>query len=121
MKLAMKPILDKPHFVLLAGLHGNDFSQPEVGLQLAERLLQGYDTNADLQWIVDNIELDLILLANPDGRQVAEGQAATILNPMMSHSLRTRTMSIWKRIFVFRLKDPLKDAVPSHLNLKPRQ
>jgi len=68
--------LDKPHFILLAGLHGNDFSQPEVALQLAERLLQGYDTDADLQWIVDNIELDLILLANPDGRQVAEAQAA---------------------------------------------
>jgi len=68
--------IDKPHFILLAGLHGNDFSQPEVALTLAEMLLQGYDTNADLQWIVDNIELDLILLANPDGRQVAEGQAA---------------------------------------------
>ena len=70
--------LDKPHFVLLAGLHGNDFSQPEVALQLAETLLQGYDTDADLQWIVDNVELDLILLANPDGRQVAEGQAAIL-------------------------------------------
>lgn len=75
LKIGNEAILDKPHFVLLAGLHGNDFSQPEVALQLAERLLQGYDTNADLQWIVDNIELDLILLANPDGRQVAEGQA----------------------------------------------
>ena len=67
----------KPHFILLAGLHGNDFSQPELGLQLAEKLLKGYDTEADIQWIVDNVEIDLILLANPDGRQVAEGQAAT--------------------------------------------
>ncbi len=63
---------DKPHFILLTGLHGNDFSQPELGLQLAETLLEGYETNADLRWIVDNVELDLILLANPDGRHVAE-------------------------------------------------
>ncbi len=65
----------KPHFILLAGLHGNDFSQPELGLQLAETLLEGYETDADLRWIVDNVELDLILLSNPDGRHVAEGQA----------------------------------------------
>jgi hypothetical protein len=68
---------DKPHFVLLAGLHGNDFSQPEVGLQFAESLLEGYETDADLHWIVDNIEVDLILLANPDGRLEAEAKAAT--------------------------------------------
>jgi carboxypeptidase T len=66
---------DKPHFILLAGLHGNDFSQPEVGLQLAETLLAGYETNADLRWIVENVEIDLILLANPDGRMEAETQA----------------------------------------------
>jgi carboxypeptidase T len=66
---------NKPHFILLAGLHGNDFSQPEVGLQLAETLLAGYETNADLRWIVDNVEIDLILLANPDGRMKAEVQA----------------------------------------------
>jgi hypothetical protein len=65
----------KPHFILLAGLHGNDFSQPEVGLQLAETLLAGYEKNADLRWIVDNVEIDLILLANPDGRMEAETQA----------------------------------------------
>lgn len=66
---------NKPHFILLTGLHSNDFSQPELGLQFAEKLLEGYETDADLRWIVDNIEIDLILLANPDGRQVAEGQA----------------------------------------------
>ena len=71
----------KPHFILLAGLHGNDFSQPELGLQLAEKLLEGYGTDADLQWIVDNVELDLILLANPDGRLGAEAQALTYSDP----------------------------------------
>jgi hypothetical protein len=72
---------NKPHFILLAGLHGNDFSQPELGLQLAETLLEGYETDADLRWIVDNVEIDLILLVNPDGRIEAEGQAAIFSDP----------------------------------------
>jgi len=76
LEIGNEAILDKPHFVLLAGLHGNDFSQPELGLQLAETLLEGYDEDADIQWIVDNVEIDLILLVNPDGRMKAEVQAA---------------------------------------------
>ena len=75
LEIGNEAILDKPHFILLAGLHGNDFSQPELGLQFAETLLEGYDEDADLQWIVDNIEINLILLANPDGRLEAETQA----------------------------------------------
>ena len=74
-EIGNKDNLNKPHFVLLTGLHGNDFSQPEIGLRLAETLLEGYETDADLRWIVDNVEIDLILLANPDGRLEAEFQA----------------------------------------------
>lgn len=75
-EIGNKANTNKPHFILLTGLHGNDFSQPEIGLRFAETLLEGYNTNADIRWIVDNIEVDLILLANPDGRQIAEEQAA---------------------------------------------
>ena len=75
LEIGNEAIVDKPHFILLTGLHGNDFSQPELGLQFAEKLLEDYETDADLRWIVDNVELDLILVANPDGRIQAELQA----------------------------------------------
>jgi carboxypeptidase T len=96
---------DKPHFILLAGLHGNDFSQPEVGLQLAEKLLQGYETDADLHWIVDNVEIDLILLTNPDGRQVAELEAVPFVDPRDVVSINNSNSIDLEENFCFRIND----------------
>ena len=92
LEIGADPYGNKPHFILLAGLHGNDFSQSEVVLQFAETLLEGYESDADLQWIVDNVEIDLILLANPDGRQVAEQQATNFsAEPKDIYILQTTT------------------------------
>lgn len=66
---------DKPRLVLLSGLRGNAFAPVELSLRFAEELLAGYGENKDSTWMLDHLELHMILLANPDGRLKAETQA----------------------------------------------
>lgn len=65
----------KPRLVLLSGLRANAFAPVELNLRFAEQLLADYDEKTDSAWMVDHFELHIILLANPDGRARAEGQA----------------------------------------------
>ena len=65
----------KPRLVLVSGLRANAFAPLELSLRFAEELLANYGESAEDSWILDYLELDLILLANPDGRLKAELQA----------------------------------------------
>ena len=128
-EIGNEEIANKPHFFLLAGLHGNDFSQPEVSLRFAEMLLAGYETNADLRWIVDNVEIDLILLANPDGRLEAEAQAETLPEPKDVDYITNKNNVNLEQNFCFQIEDasescnsfpfePETQAVIDYLDLK---
>lgn len=66
----------KPRLVLVSGLRANAFAPVELSLRFAERLLANYGKSAEDSWILDYQELDLIILANPDGRSKAELQAS---------------------------------------------
>ena len=65
----------KPQLILLSGLRGNAFAPVELSLRFAEELLYKYGSDPDSTWMLDYLELHLILLANPDGRAKAEQQA----------------------------------------------
>ncbi len=66
---------DKPALILVSGLRANAFAPVELSLSFAEYLLQNYGLDADSTWILDYLSIHLILLANPDGRLMAESQA----------------------------------------------
>ena len=66
----------KPTLVLVAGLHGNEFAAVELVLRLAETLLEGYGSDPQATWMLDQLILRIIPVANPDGRLRAEAQAA---------------------------------------------
>jgi len=65
----------KPHLVLVSGLQANALAPVELNLLLAETLLNAYGEDANASWLLDQIEIHLILVANPDGRLIAEQQA----------------------------------------------
>jgi len=65
----------KPRLVLVSGLRANAFVPVELSLRFAERVLANHGNSAEDNWILDYLELDLIVLANPDGRSKAELQA----------------------------------------------
>ena len=72
LKLTSKPDLaaDKPKFKYISTMHGDEPLGTEMCLYLIDRLLTGYGTNdARIVNIVNNVELWILPLMNPDGRE----------------------------------------------------
>ena len=64
----------RPRLVLVSGLQANALAPVELNLLFAEHLLESYGQDANANWLLEETEIHLILIANPDGRQIAEKQ-----------------------------------------------
>ena len=58
----------KSDVFFMSGIHALEWAPPELNLRFAEYLLQNYETNADVKWLLDYNRIHLVLLTNPDGR-----------------------------------------------------
>ncbi len=65
----------KPRLVLVSGLKANALALVELNLLFAENLLELYGEDANANWLLEETEIHLIVVANPDGRLIAEQQA----------------------------------------------
>ncbi len=65
----------KPRLVLVSGLQANALAPVELNLSFAETLLGLYGEDANVNWLLEQTEIHLIVVANPDGRFFAEQQA----------------------------------------------
>lgn len=65
----------KPRLVLVSGLQANALAPVELNLNFAETLLDLYGEDANVNWLLEQTEIHLIVVANPDGRLIAEQQA----------------------------------------------
>jgi len=74
LKLTNKESLveNKAKMFAIFGLHAREYAPPELGARFAETLVQNYSKNADITYILDTVEIHLVLQANPDGRKIAE-------------------------------------------------
>lgn len=59
--------LDKPVLVIMAGIHGRELITPEVAMAFAARMLEGYGKDADITWLLDHHQIEVLVSANPDG------------------------------------------------------
>ena len=71
----------KPRLVLVSGLQANALAQTELSLSFAESLLDSYGKDANVTWLLEQTNIHLILVANPDGRLFAEHQALSGVDP----------------------------------------
>lgn len=62
----------KPVFFLIANIHAREITTPELALRWIDELTQGYGTDADITWMIDNEELWVVPTANPDGRWIVD-------------------------------------------------
>ncbi|HKP53429.1 MAG TPA: M14 family zinc carboxypeptidase [Chloroflexia bacterium] len=60
----------KPVFWLDAGIHPNEIATPEVAIRFINWLLDGYNSNPDAHWLVDNHEIWVMPVLNPDGHHI---------------------------------------------------
>jgi murein tripeptide amidase MpaA len=65
-------IPDKPRMVVIAAIHAREYTTAELATRFAEWLANGYGSDPEATWLLDNFRFDLILQANPDGRKKAE-------------------------------------------------
>jgi len=71
----------KPRLVLVSGLQANALAQVELNLSFAESLLDSYGEDTNVTWLLEQTDIHLILVANPDGRLFAEQQVLSGVDP----------------------------------------
>jgi len=73
LKLTNKSIPgDKPKLFITAAIHAREYTTAELATRFAEYLLNNYNVDADVTWLLDYHEIHLMLQTNPDGRKEAE-------------------------------------------------
>ena len=61
-----------PKLVLIQGLDSRDFQAPQLAIEFAQYLLDNYEQDAQTRFLLDEHQLHIVLVANPDGRHLAE-------------------------------------------------
>lgn len=67
----------KPVFFILSAIHARELATAELSLRFAEYLLANYQVHPDVTWLLDHTDIQFLLQANPDGRQVVEADLGT--------------------------------------------
>jgi carboxypeptidase T len=62
----------KPTFFLMAAIHARELTTSELATRFAQLLLEGYGADPDISWMLDEHEVVIVPIANPDGRKIAE-------------------------------------------------
>ena len=62
----------KPRLFIMTSVHAREYTPAELGTRFAEYLVDNYEQDADVTWLLDYHEIHLMLQANPDGRKKAE-------------------------------------------------
>ena len=57
----------KPIFFLMANIHGRELITPETALAFIQFLLENYDVDPDVTWLLDGHIIYVLVSANPDG------------------------------------------------------
>lgn len=63
---------EKPVLYLQGAIHAREYVTTELVTRFAEELVAGYGTRADTTWLLDNHEIHVVPVLNPDGRKFAE-------------------------------------------------
>ncbi|WP_363796267.1 M14 family zinc carboxypeptidase [Lysobacter firmicutimachus] len=63
---------NKPTLVLFGSIHAREYTPAETVTRFAEWLANGYGSNDEATWLLDNFAFQFVLQANPDGRKKAE-------------------------------------------------
>jgi carboxypeptidase T len=62
----------KPVFFLMAETHARELATAETAARFGEFLINQYDIDPDVTWLVDHYEIHIVPMSNPDGRQWAQ-------------------------------------------------
>lgn len=59
---------EKSDVFIMSSIHAREWATAELNLRFAEYLLQNYNADPDVKWLLDYNRIHLVLVTNPDGR-----------------------------------------------------
>jgi len=62
---------DEPELLIMALHHAREWPTTEIAMQFVQSMIVGYGTDARISWLVDNREIWVIPVVNPDGLDYA--------------------------------------------------
>ncbi len=62
----------KPKLFIMTSVHAREYTPAELNTRFAEYLVENYNIDPDVTWLLNYHEFHLLLQANPDGRKHAE-------------------------------------------------
>ena len=62
----------KPKLFAMSAIHAREYTTAELATRFAEYLVNNYNVDPDVTWLLDYNEIHLLLQSNPDGRKKAE-------------------------------------------------
>merc|ERR1711879_1135760 len=65
-------MIGKPNVKYVANMHGNEAVGRELTLHMILYLVQNYDTDYYVRWLLDNTRIHIMPSMNPDGFEVAQ-------------------------------------------------
>ncbi len=83
----------KPVLFVMSALHARDLAPVELNLRFAEYLLENYEKDPEVTWLLDETEIHLLLVANPDGRAIVEEQIESSLAGTGGTSARMKNLN----------------------------
>jgi hypothetical protein len=66
----------EPRLFVVGNHHARELMTVEIPLRFIKVLLEGYATNPDIKYYVDNYEIYIMPMANPDGHVYVEGHSS---------------------------------------------
>jgi hypothetical protein len=67
----------RPKLLVTGGVHADETANPELVARSIEDLVNGYGTDPQATWLLDNREIVAVPMVNPDGRAAVEQGFAT--------------------------------------------
>lgn len=63
---------EKPTFFLMAEIHAREYATAELATRYAEYLINNYNVDPDVTWLLNYFRVFIVTMTNPDGRKLAE-------------------------------------------------
>ena len=63
---------NKPKLFIHSAMHAREYTTAALTLEFARELVEGFGENADINWILNEHEVHILFVMNPDGRKHAE-------------------------------------------------
>jgi hypothetical protein len=68
----LNPTSAKPRFLLISAIHARELTPAEMAYRWIDHLVAGYGNDPEVSWLMDHVEMWVVPLVNPDGREIVE-------------------------------------------------